>query len=278
MPQPIKSPAKRPMLDPQDLLRSEGIQHWLIDNLKMVVTVAGVLVLAGAAWGIVEFVQYRAEEQAAGLYAAAMDTYQGALTPERQLRVLSPETKDALDRAAGEFQKVRDQYPRTRHAALALFHQANAYAALERFDDAISGYEMWLKTYTQRELVPLVTQRLAYALWSKGKSDDAIRRFDEVIAIPDAPNRDLAYFEKGRVLEQTGQKEKALEVYTTLSKEFSSSPWSSEGNARIVALGGTPPGREPDEKAETPPSSSQLQSPAAKAQGPAAAPPNPPSQ
>jgi tetratricopeptide (TPR) repeat protein len=233
--------------------------------------------LAGAAWGIVELVQHRAEERAAELYAAATETYQNALAPDRQLRVLSPETKEALDRAAGEFQKVRDEYPRTRHAALALFHQANAYAALERFDDAIAGYETWLATYSQRDLAPLVIQRLAYALWAGGKSEDAIRRFEEVIAIPDAPNRDLAYFEKARVLEQTGQKDKALEAYIALSKEYSSSPWSSEGNARILALGGTPPGRETDEKAAVP-SSGQSQPAAPPEQNPPTAPPAPPSQ
>lgn len=277
MPQPIKSPVKRPMLEPQDFLRPEGIQHWLMDNLKTVVTVASVLVLAAAAWGIVELVQHRAEQQAADLYAAAMETYEGALAPDRQLRVLSPETKEALDRAAGEFQKIRDEHPRTRHAALALFHQANAYAALERWDDAIAGYETWLATYTQRDLVPLVTQRLAYALWAQGKTEDAVRRFDEVIARPDAPNRDLAYFEKARVLEQMGQKDRALEVYTTLSKEFGSSPWSSEGNARIVALGGTPPSREADQKAAPPPSSPS-QSSAPQGQGQATTPPAPPPQ
>ncbi len=267
------------MLEPQDfLLRAEGIQQWVIDNLKAVVTVAGVLALAGAAWGIVEFVQHRSEGQAAGLYAAAMDTYEGALSPDRQLRVLSPETKDALDRAAGEFQKIRNEYPRTRPAALALFHQANAYAALERFDDAISGYETWLKTYTQRDLVPLVTQRLAYALWTAGKTEEAIRRFDEVIALPDAPNRDLAYFEKARVLEQMGQKDKALEAYATLSKDFSSSPWSSEGNARIVALGGTPPGREAGEQAAVSPPGGQSQPAAPQDQAPPPAASAPPSK
>lgn len=237
------------MLTPEDFLRPEGLQHWLIENLKTVVAIAGVLVLAGAAWGIVEFLQHRAEEQAAGLYAEAMGAYQTALAPERQLRELSPETKETLERAAAAFQKVRDEHPRTRHAALALFHQANAYASLERFDDAIAGYEQWLATYKGHELAPLVTQRLAYALWAKGKPEEALARFDEVANTPDALNRDLAYFEKGRVLEQLGKKDQAIEAYIALAKEFSASPWTSEGNARIVALGGIPPGREPEEQA-----------------------------
>jgi tetratricopeptide (TPR) repeat protein len=256
-------------LAPEDFLRPEGLQHWLIENLKTVVAVAGVLVLAGAAWGIVEFLQHRAEEQAAGLYADAMSEYQTALAPERQLRTLSPETKEALERAAGAFQKVFDEHPRTRHAALALFHQANAYAALERFDDAIGGYERWLSVYKGHELASLVTQRLAYALWAQGKPEEALVRFDEVANTPDALNRDLAYFEKGRVLEALGKKDQAIEAYTVLAKEFGSSPWTSEGNARIIALGGTPPGREPDEQTAGSSAQTQPASPPAEVTPPA---------
>jgi tetratricopeptide (TPR) repeat protein len=185
------------MLAPEDFLRAEGLQHWLIENLKTVVAVAGVLVLAGAAWGIVAFLQHRAEEQAAGLYAEAMSAYQVALAPERQLRVLSPETKDALERAVAEFQKVRDEHPRTRHAALALFHQANAYAALERFDDAIAGYDRWRRSIRTRVGSARDPATRLRAL-GKGPPEKALARFDEVTKIPDAPNRPRLLRERAR--------------------------------------------------------------------------------
>jgi predicted negative regulator of RcsB-dependent stress response len=264
------------MLEPEILLRSEGLHLWFVKNLKTVVAVAGVLVLAGAAWGVVEILQHRAEEQAAGRYAEAMNTYHQALAPDRQLRVLSPETKEALDRAASAFQKVREDYPRTRHAALALFYQANAYAALDRFDDAITAYETWRAAYPHHALTPLVIQRLAYVLWAGGKPEEALARFNDVMAIPDAPNRDLASFEKGRLLEQMGQKEQALDAYTSLAKEFSSSPWSSEGNVRIIALGGIPPGQEADEKVMG--SSAQPQAPVSQGEAQPPASPVPPPQ
>jgi tetratricopeptide (TPR) repeat protein len=85
---------------------------------------------------------------------------------------------------------------------------------------------------------------LAYTLWAKGDTQGALAQFEAVANMPDAPNRDVSYFEKGRLLEQLGQNDKALEAYTTLAKDFGASPWSSEGNARIIALGGTPPGAE----------------------------------
>jgi tetratricopeptide (TPR) repeat protein len=232
------------VLDASELLRSERLQEWFLANLRPIVTGVGILVLAGAAWGIVAFFQHQAEGRAAALYATASTTYQSALAPERQVRTLSPETKELFERAIKEFRAVRDEYPRTAHAALALFYEGNALASIERFDDAIAAYQTWLSTYKVQDLAPLVTQRLAYALWAKGATQDALTRFEAVSKMADAPNRDLAYFEMGRLQERLGQKDKALETYTTLAKEFGSSPWASEGNARIVALGGTPPGAE----------------------------------
>jgi predicted negative regulator of RcsB-dependent stress response len=274
VPHPIKTPGKRPAFEPEEFLRAEGLQDWLTENLKTVVAVVGVLVLAASAWGIVEFLQHRAEAQAAELYAKAMKTYQAAQAPDLQLRVLSPETISALQQAAQEFQAVQEDYPRTQHAALAMFSQANAYATLGQFDEAIAAYEAWLTEYAEHPLKPLVIQRLAYALWSKGKPEDAVTRFGEVTTIPDAPNRDLAYFEKGRVLEQMGQNAQALEAYSTLAKEFTSSPWASEGNARIIALGGVPPGREPEPV--TAPSDAPPQPATPQGQNPPASPSPPP--
>ncbi|HET8759572.1 MAG TPA: tetratricopeptide repeat protein [Nitrospiria bacterium] len=253
MPQPIKAPAKSPVLDPNELLRTERVQDWFLANLRPIMTGVGILVLAGAAWGIVALFQQRAEDRAAALYATANATYQDALAPERQVRAISPETKEMFERAIKEFHAVRGQYPRTAHAALALFYEGNALAGINRFDDAIAAYQTWLSTYTRKDLAPLVAQRLAYALWAKGATQEALARFEDVTKMTDAPNRDLAYFEMGRIQESLGQKDKALETYTALAKEFGASPWSSEGNARIVALGGTPPGAEVPKTSETAP-------------------------
>jgi predicted negative regulator of RcsB-dependent stress response len=245
VPQPIKTTAKHSVLDADELLRSARLQDWFLANLRTVVTVIGILVLAGSAWGVLQFIQHRAEERAAALYVVAFTTYQEAMTPERQLRILAPDTKEMVERAAKEFQAVRDQYPRTAYGALALFQQANALAGIARYDDAVTAYQTWLSTYQKRtDLVPLVTQRLAYTLWAKGDAQGALTQFEAVANMPDAPNRDVSLFEKGRLLEQLGQNDKAIEAYTALAKEFGASPWSSEGNARILALGGTPPGAE----------------------------------
>ncbi len=262
MPYRIKTESKRPALEPEALLdRYERVSDWVAANLKPIAATAAVLAAIGLAWGVTAWMGQRAEDQAARLYAAAFKTYQGALEAGQQ-RVLPPEAKTAYEQAIVGFQGVHDRYPKTAHAAFALYALGNAHAALEQHDQAISTYDAWLKEYGDaQDLVPLVIQRLGYAYWAKGSLPQALEQFDRVVKMPQAPNRDQAYFETGRLLEQQGQKDKALESYNKLAAEYPSSPWSSEAMPRIVALGGTLPGREgakpqaqtPSAEATTPP-------------------------
>lgn len=266
MPYRIKTESKKPALEPEALLdRYERVSEWVAANLKPIAATAAVLVAIGLAWGVAAWMGQRAEDQAARLYAAAFKTYQGALESGQQ-RVLPPEAKTAYEQAIVGFQGIHDRYPKTAHAAFALYALGNAHAALEQYDQAILAYDAWLKEYGNvKDLVPLVIQRLGYAYWAKGSLPQALEQFDRVAKMPQAPNRDQAYFETGRLLEQQGQKDKALENYNKLAAEYPSSPWSSEAMPRIVALGGTLPGREgakpqaqaPSAEATKPPASPQ---------------------
>ena len=245
MPYRIKTESKKPILEPEALLdRYERVSEWVEENLKPIAATAAVLAAIGLAWGVTAWMGQRAEDQAARLYAAAFKTYQSAIETGQQ-RVLPPEARTAYEQAIAGFQDVHDRYPRTAHAAFALYALGNAHAALEQHDQAISTYNAWLTEYGDaQDLVPLIIQRLGYAYWAKGSLPEALEQFDRVVKMPQAPNRDQAYFETGRLLEQQGQKDKAIESYNTLTAEYPSSPWSSEAMPRIIALGGTPPGRE----------------------------------
>jgi tetratricopeptide (TPR) repeat protein len=266
VPYRIKTESKKPILEPEALLdRYERVSDWVAENLKPIAAAAAVLAAIGLAWGVMAWMGQRAEDQAARLYAAAYKTYQSAIETGQQ-RVLPPEARTAYEQAITGFQDVHDRYPRTAHAAFALYTLGNVRAALEQHDQAIAAYDAWLKEYGDaQDLVPLVIQRLGYAYWAKGSFPEAIEQFARVMKMPQAPNRDQAYFETGRLMEQQGQKDKALETYNKLAAEYPSSPWSSEAMPRIVALGGTPPGREgakpqaqaPSAEAAPPPAPSQ---------------------
>jgi len=246
VPYRIKTPAKKAVLEPEELIdRYERLSDWVVGHLKPIAVVTAVLVLLSVLWGGMAWWGHRSEEHAARLQAEALKAYQGALETGKQQRFLAPETKTSYEQAIAGFQRVRDEYPRTTHAAFALYYLGNAHAALEQYDQAIAAYTTWIDQYQTVELVPLVIQRLAYAYWSKGLPQDALGQFDRILKMPDAPNRDQAYFETGRLLEQQGQKDKALETFNKVATDFPSSPWTSEAVARIIALGGTPPAREP---------------------------------
>jgi tetratricopeptide (TPR) repeat protein len=261
VPYRIKTQAKKTILEPEVLIdRYEQFGDWVTEHWKPVVATVGILALAGAIWGLTAWMGYRAEQQAARLYAEAWKTYQTASASGQQQKTVPAEAKAGYEQAIAGFQKVRDQYPRTTHATFALYQLGNAHTALEQYDQAIAAYLAWLKDYDHAELAPWVTQRLAYTYWQKGLPQDALAQFDRVLKMPDAPNRDQSYFETGRILEQQGQKDKALETYNSLAKDFPSSPWSSEAIARIVALGGTPPARETAQP-QNPPGAPQVEAP-----------------
>lgn len=246
MPYRIKTQTKKATLEPEALIdRYEQLSDWVVAHLKPIAAVTAVLALMGVLWGVMAWVGHRSEGHAARLQAEAFKTYQSALETGRQQRLVAPETKTGYEQAIAGFQRVRDEYPRTTHAAFALYYLGNAHAALEQYDQAIAAYTTWLDEYQTVELVPLVIQRLAYAYWSKALPQDALGQFDRILKMPDAPNRDQAYFETGRLFEQLGEKDKALGTFNTLATEYPSSPWTSEAVARIIALGGTPPAREP---------------------------------
>jgi tetratricopeptide (TPR) repeat protein len=263
VPYRIKTESKRPALEPEALLdRYERVSDWVAEHLKPIAATAAVLAAIGLAWGVTAWMGQRAEDQAARLYATAYKTYQSAIETGQQ-RVLPPEARTAHEQAIAGFQDVHDRYPRTAHAAFALYALGNAHAALEQHDQAIAAYDAWLKEYGDpQDLVPLVIQRLGYAYWAKGSLPQALEQFDRVVKMPKAPNRDQAYFESGRLLEQQGQKDKALESYNKLAAEYPSSPWSSEAMPRIVALGGTLPGREGAKPQAQAPSAEAAQPPA----------------
>ena len=251
MPYRIKTQTKQPMLDPEDLLEwYERFGGWVTDHAKPVAAVAGVLVLIGLAWGGTAWMQSRAEAEASRIQAEAFQAYQRAVEAGRHQRTLPQEAESAYQQAITEFQRLIQEHPRTTQAAYARYFMGNAQAALGRHDDAIAAYREFLSRPAAEELVPLVTQRLAYVFWAKGNPEEALGQFERIVAVPDAANRDQAYFEMGQIFEQLGQKDRALETYNKLAIEYASSPWASEAAAKIVALGGTPPGQKTEPSAQ----------------------------
>ena len=257
MPYRIKTESHKRVFEPEELVNwYERFGEWVVAHAKAISGVVAIAALIGLVWGGLWWRAQRLEGQAAVLQLDAFTHYQKALESGKLQRVPTPETVTEYEQAVAGFQRVIEQFPDTTQAAFARYYLGNAYAALDRGDQAIAVYQAFLQhpaPGAARELVPFVTQRLGYAAWAKGQTQDALGYFEQVLKMPAASNRDQAYFESGRLLEQMGQKEKALEAYNKLATEYASSPWASEGIARITALGGTPPKRVTDQSKSSDP-------------------------
>ena len=272
MPYRIKAEPKNRVFEPEELVNwYERFGEWAVAHIKAIAGAVAVAGLIGLVWGGFWWKAYRAEEQAAVLQIEAFSNYQKALEAGKLQRVPTPETVSGYEQAIVEFRHVIELYPQTTQAAFARYYLGNANAALDRPDQAIAAYQEFLQHPghgAARQLIPLVIQRLGYAAWAKGQTQDALGYFEQVLKMPTAFNRDQAYFETGRLLEQMGQKDKALDTYNKLATEYASSPWASEGIARITALGGTPPKRSTEQTKPSEPSAPQSPSSAPAASQP----------
>lgn len=156
-------------------------------------------------------------------------------SPEQQ----TPTVAERCTKALSLYQQISSSYRRSRLAPLALYYQANCQAELGHADEAIALYQRVISDYSpDKEAVFFAAARLGALYAVQGNRSAAIEQFQWLTQRAEAPNRDQAYFELGRLLEADGNREAALNAYQSVSKDFSKSPWATEATVRIKQLGG----------------------------------------
>lgn len=242
----IKTPTSQAPVEPLPGL-SRGEQIWLFLEQHRTALLIGILlvVLAGAAVGVVFWLEHRNAEQALALEARATDLYQGPTTGQRQ----AEESEQKVGQAIELYQRIIDEYPRTASARRAMYLLGNAYMDQGEFDRAIQVYRDYLTTYPDQPLLlGLVYQRLGYAYSKSGDRDEASKAFAAVQDVPGALNKDLALLELGKLEEAQSRPEAALEHYERLVAQYPNSPLASEARLHIKALSPEEPEAEETEQ------------------------------
>ncbi len=143
--------------------------------------------------------------------------------------------KDRWKRALELFQESVDIRP----TPTALFYLGNCYFNLGEFDKAITQYNAFIDRFSSnREILPLVYQKLASAYFRTNRNDKALETLARLAELQDGAFRDTALVIEARYYERAGENAKALEKYRELSAEFPSSPWSAEAASKIAAAEG----------------------------------------
>jgi predicted negative regulator of RcsB-dependent stress response len=186
----------------------------------------GALVVALAIAALFLYRYYAAEKSRELTYQAYKFYYN-----EYQGNSLSKEER--VSRALDLFQKA---YMKNRSAPLLLYIASSLYE-LERFDEALDKLNDFTKKYSsEKNLIPLAYQKMAMIHLKKGAKDEALKTLHDLINSESTIYKDYALIESGRILENAGKKEEAIEKYKKLSELHSDSPFYDEAQAKLNAF------------------------------------------
>ncbi|MEW6714831.1 MAG: tetratricopeptide repeat protein [Nitrospirota bacterium] len=116
----------------------------------------------------------------------------------------------------------------------ARFYLGNCYYNLGDFDNAIKEYTAFIDKFgSQKEILPVVYQKLASAYLKKNNNAKAIETLDALAKVNNGIFKDTALALQARSYETAGESGKATEKYKELVKLFPDSSWSAEAKAKI---------------------------------------------
>ncbi|MEW6325340.1 MAG: tetratricopeptide repeat protein [Nitrospirota bacterium] len=217
-------------------------RRWLVP-LVIGAVIAGLALGGGGGWW------WWQNRQAAVLAGQAAEHYPAATSPPADG---TPTLAERCAKAIPFYQQITEQYGRSRFAPLALYYQANCEAELGHADQAVRLYRQAIADYpSAHEVAPFSAARLGYLYASQDNRSGAIEQFRWITERAEAPNRDQAHYELGRLHEADNNRDAALAAYTSLYKDFQKSPWATEAATRIKQLGGELPA--PPDQPKAPP-------------------------
>ena len=197
----------------------------------------GLIVLVGIGIGFWVWYGIRQENQASVLAAEAAAHYHqpGTVLDESGA---AESSKDHYNAAIEIYEKLLDQYPRTRSAMFGQYYLGNSYLELGEYARAVESYKEFLDQFGHSEIMnALVQQRLGYALIAKGEVAAARDSFAQILKINSSNNKDQALFEIGRLKEVGGETEAAILDYQKIIEDFPDSVMASESRVRLRGLG-----------------------------------------
>ena len=126
-----------------------------------------------------------------------------------------PEKKsETINAFISEYTFLKDNLYTTVATPWLLLELGNTQYEAKKFEDAILTYNNFIVRYSQHPLLPIVRQSLGYAYEEKGKFQDAINQFKEILNDEEAVFlKAPASLDAGRCYEKLEQLDPALTAY-----------------------------------------------------------------
>ncbi len=155
------------------------------------------------------------------------------------------ETAGAALNKAGDlaaYQAVVTDHANTAAAGSAMVLLANDQWTANQKDDAIATLRKFISDFPGHPALPTAKASLGSKLLAQGKSGDAAKVFEELVADPEtrfiAP---FALISLGDISRAADDLEKAENSYSKVKTEFPDSDFSETANSRIATLRAKPP-------------------------------------
>lgn len=142
----------------------------------------------------------------------------------------------ALNTAADAYRYIRDNMSSSSATPWVLFQLGNIYYSLKNYDEAIRAYNDFLDKYGSHPLAPLAKQSLGYAYEEKGLLKEAIKQFEDVLAVNSNLFAAQEGWDAGRCYEKLGQTSDAIRLYTKVVELSPNSNWATMAQYRLSAI------------------------------------------
>jgi len=254
MPYKIRPQKQKETAPVQIVSKSEALIETLMQKPQLVWGIIALIAVIGAGTFFKQSTRQSAEEAAWTIEAEASKLLhdppplpkpiEEGEEDTAPLEIMDKTTR--IEKAAEHYEEILAKYPKTDAARIALFESANAYAKLQKDDQAAAQYTAFIEKYPDSKKLGVLSQlRLAYLDQKKGDDAAAVDRFRMIYEMPDSDNKDQAGFELARALEVSGKADEAKALYQKLSEDYAETPWGTEAKARFVLLSPAP---EPSEQ------------------------------
>lgn len=211
---------KQLLKEPDEFLTfSSKMFNFAAENKKPIIAaVCGVFLLL-IVIAAVQWMSYRSENKASGLFADAWGRYEAALEDKDPV--------DAYKEAAPEFEELLSEYRRTDAGRMgrAMFAHI-AYEAGES-EQAVALYEEALSSFSgDPALENLILSGLGYAHEQRNAYKKAVEYFERIIEGDSPVLKSEAYFNLGRIYELLDNPEKSRAAFEKLVSDYSDSMYA----------------------------------------------------
>ena len=186
---------------------------WFIENQKIFYVGLGAVIVVAAIFVGYRMWDERAREKASLAYGLA--------------KFASPDGKGEAAEAA--FQKVADDYPRSRPGLLARLHLAALLRDRKQIQGARAQYELVVKSGVSSETDKELAKRgIASVLMLEGVCGEAIPVWESILQKGSLFTSEDLYISIANCMEKLGRVEDARKTYEELSKKHPESPFLTD--------------------------------------------------